>query len=98
LGEAGVSEDDLGVVGGQDGADLRPRHPVATERTYDSDPLGGRAHREARRFGSSISPRPAANVGIANGVPTSVRMPPFKNSTEPTRSRPTLGRSGSTGT
>ena len=48
--ELEVSPDDLGVVGTQDGADLRPRHPVATKRAYRSDPLGGRAHRLSRRW------------------------------------------------
>jgi len=43
--ELEVSPDDLGVLGAQDGADLRPRHPVATQRACGSDPRGGRAHR-----------------------------------------------------
>src|SRR4029453_2544882 len=64
--ELEVSADDLGVVGGQDGADLRPRHPVATEGTYGSDPLGGRAHRVSPPFGSSIRPRPGAKVRAPN--------------------------------
>src|SRR4029453_2526048 len=92
--ELEVSADDLGGVGGQDGADLRPRHPVAAEGTYDSDPPRGRGHRELRHFGSSIRPWPAANVGILNGVPTCMRMPPSKNSTEPARSRPARRRGG----
>ena len=51
--------DDLRIVGREQGSDLVERHPLAAQRPRDPE----RANHQ-RSFGVSISPSPAANIGM----------------------------------